>query len=1188
MPPIWSQANRLYDSSGCCIQRRRRLCGNRVQSEMDIRETLCKWRRFSLEIKEKISSKSCVQCEFIHCKILHFGDEGLCIKNFKMPIGEIGRFEDKGENFEDYCGRLEAYFGANQIANERKANTLIAVIGASGYQLMKTLCSPDNPNTKTYAELKTLLSNHYAPTPVTIAERHRFWTACQGESEAVSDFIVRLKKLAATCNFAAFYDQALRDRLVSGLHSRMRRAQQHLLTQRDLTFDVAKQYCVADEMATKAGEECMPGAVGGSCETNRVQASRQAKHYKKSVQSSASIKCKCCGGDHDPEGCKYKDATCYKCGKKGHIRPVCKVPGGLPRDGGPPRSSGPQKPRWNNKYKFRNRDSAKTHTVQSDEDDQPSEHNYGLYSTNDQKATKPYYIDISVGNSIINMEVDTGASRSTVCEHVYQNKLSNYELQECDVLLRSYVGEIVPCLGKITVPVVYNGETHDLDVIVVKGNRPSLLGRDWLKVIKLKWSEIFNVPCDKIKIPCTSSVELNKILEENKVVFSSENTGIKGFKASLKLKPDAKPVYQKDRPVPYSMVKEVEKEYERLIESDIWYPVSYNKWASPVVHVPKADGGIRVCGDYKAVNEAIESDGYKLPNVEDMFAKMCNSGDTPKVFSVLDLSGAFNQLLLDESSELLVLNTHKGLMGTKRLCFGVKTASTVFQATMDKILNGIDHVLCRVDDILVATATVEENLRVLKQVFARLVKHNVRLNASKCQFLVSKVIYMGHTVSGDGIRPIMSKAEAISNAPRPQNVPELRSFLGMVNYYSKFVGNLATKLSPLYELLKKQVEFVWSDDCETAFQHAKQVLTSDNLLVHYDCTKPIVLSVDASPYGLGAVLSHKFPDGSEKPIAFASRTLSDAERNYAQIEKEGLAIVFGIKRFHLYLYGRNFTLVTDHQPLTRIFGPKTNIPSMAAARMQRWAVLLSGYQYNIEYRSSAENANADLLSRLPMSDQEPDPDECYVFSLVTDKLPVTASKISEVTRKDPELCKVYEYTASGWPEHCSDSAMQPYFSRRYELSLDDGCILWGRRVVIPEKLQGSMLEELHECHPGMCRMKALARSFVWWPGIDQDIEDMVRQCDSCSRVLSAPKEVPLLLWPWATQPWQRVHMDYLEIKGQQFLLVVDSHSKWLEVFPMESTTASATITVVRSLFFEIWFARRSCNRQRSAVHCRRV
>lgn len=616
------------------------------------------------------------------------------------------------------------------------------------------------------------------------------------------------------------------------------------------------------------------------------------------------------------------------------------------------------------------------------------------------------------------------------------------------------------------------------------------------------------------------------------------------------------------------MLSDVHNEYDKLIKSDILVPVSSSQWASPTVHIPKASGSIRVCGDYKEINNLIEDDGYKLPNCQDLFARLAEGGSPPKLYSVIDLAGAFNQIFLDEeSAKLLVLNTCKGLLGTKRLCYGIKTAPAQFQAIMDKILAGIDHVFIYFDDILVSTSSRQEHIEALTQIFDRFQKYNVKINESKCQFFKDRVEYLGHTLSSDGIRPLSNKVECIMSAPTPTNVTELKSFLGLLNYYGKFLPNLSSELSPLYQLLQHNVQWNWNKKCQEVFEKAKTMISGNNVLVHYNPQLPLILGVDASPYGIGAVLSHLMPDGSERPVAFASRTLSVAEKNYAQIEKEGLAIIFGIKKFHLYLYGRQFTLITDHQPLTRIFGPKKGIPTLAAARMQRWATILSGYDYNIVYRSSKDNANADFLSRLPVSGalNVHEDEICYIHN-VTDSLPITSREIANMTNKDCILSKVLEYALSGWPSHVNDPAIVPFWTRRDEISVEDNCVLWGRRVIIPEKLQKQILTELHECHPGMCRMKALARSYVWWPAIDNDIEDTVKQCQICIQHQIMPKAVPLLLWPWSVEPWQRIHIDFLEIKGQQFFLIVDSHSKWMEVFPMTSTTALATINILLCLF----------------------
>ena len=228
----------------------------------------------------------------------------------------------------------------------------------------------------------------------------------------------------------------------------------------------------------------------------------------------------------------------------------------------------------------------------------------------------------------------------------------------------------------------------------------------------------------------------------------------------------------------------------------------------------------------------------------------------------------------------------------------------------------------------------------------------------------SEVEYLGHKISRDGIQPTMKKVSAITNAPKPINVSQLKAFLGLINYYGKFLPNLSTVLNPLYHLLGKSLHWRWTQS-EDAFIEAKRMLESPKVLVHYDSYRPLVLTCDASPYGIGAVLSHNFPKG-EKPIAYASRSLNTSEARYAQIDKESLAIIFGVTKFHKYLVGRKFTIHTDHKPLMYLFGEHKQIPSTVSARVTRWALQLSGYNYSVSYKPGTEIANADGLSRLPL------------------------------------------------------------------------------------------------------------------------------------------------------------------------------------------------------------------------------
>ena len=292
-------------------------------------------------------------------------------------------------------------------------------------------------------------------------------------------------------------------------------------------------------------------------------------------------------------------------------------------------------------------------------------------------------------------------------------------------------------------------------------------------------------------------------------------------------------------------------------------------------------------------------------------------------------------MILDEASHPYVtVNTQKGLYRYLRLLFGVASAQAVFQEAMDALLQGLPHIICYLDDILVTGSTTQEHLQNLAVVLERLSQHGLRLKEEKCSFMQDSVDYLGHHIDAQGVHTSTSKVEAITRALSPKNVTELRSFLGMVNYYRKFLHNLSTQLHPLHALLKHSTKWHWSDECDRAFKQVKRKLSEVPVLMHYNPELPIRLAGDVSNYGIGAVLSHVDPDGQEHPIAFASRTLSQCEKNYSQVEKEALSLIFGICKFHKYVYGRHFILVTDHCPLTALFGPKSGILPLAAGRLQ--------------------------------------------------------------------------------------------------------------------------------------------------------------------------------------------------------------------------------------------------------------
>ncbi|XP_064387325.1 uncharacterized protein K02A2.6-like [Halichondria panicea] len=313
------------------------------------------------------------------------------------------------------------------------------------------------------------------------------------------------------------------------------------------------------------------------------------------------------------------------------------------------------------------------------------------------------------------------------------------------------------------------------------------------------------------------------------------------------------------------------------------------------------------------------------------------------------------------------------------------------------------------------------------------------------------------------------------------------------------------------------------------------------------------------------------PDGTERPIAYASRTLNSAERNYSQLEKEGLSCVFGVKKFYAYLFGQKFTLITDHKPLLSLLSGQKPTSLQASARIRRWSLALSMYEYELKFRNTTAHGNADALSRLPLTDTVPDdrtPPELVLLLEHLDSSPITAAHIKEATRRDPELSTIHQYVQQGWPHRSAmETSLMPFYERREELSVHDGCLLWGNRVVVPKTYRGDVLVQLHEGHPGTTRMKGLSRMYVWWPGISKDVEETVQDCIPCQQQQSKPPVAPLHSWAWPTRPWARLHIDYAgPIHGQMFLIIIDAHSKWIEAIPTSGSTSRVVIEELRVLF----------------------
>uniref|UniRef100_A0AC34EZC1 Integrase catalytic domain-containing protein n=1 Tax=Panagrolaimus sp. ES5 TaxID=591445 RepID=A0AC34EZC1_9BILA len=514
----------------------------------------------------------------------------------------------------------------------------------------------------------------------------------------------------------------------------------------------------------------------------------------------------------------------------------------------------------------------------------------------------------------------------------------------------------------------------------------------------------------------------------------------------------------------------------------------------------------------------------------------------------------------EESLEYVTVSTPTGYVRFGRMPQGIKTAPSDFQETMEDMLNDMPFAGPFLDDILIASRTVSEHMQHLRRVLARIMEWGFKLNPKKCKFFCSSVRFLGKIVDASGIRPDPEKVRAIQDMPEPTDVSSLRSFLGMVNYYQSFIPSFRDLREPLDDLLKKDMEWTWSSKQKQSVIKIKQQLVKECLLTHYDPRLPIIVAADASQAGIGGVISHRYPDGTEKPIQFFSRALDATQRKYSQTEKEGLALVMAIKTFHRYLEGRKFTLLTDHKALLSIFGNKKLMPVLAANRLHRWAIFLAGYRFDIQYRRTTEFGQADAVSRLiaetrsipELFEEELDLDDAVATQTLikhVELLPVTSEDITKAYETDEFAQEVRRSFCNG--------------STDTRFSEVKGVIMMQNRVYIPAALRARVLDQLHAGHHGITATKQLARQHVYWPNITKDIENMVKCCLSCIQVTKMPVKTHLSSWPRSMNPGDRVHIDFAgPLLDHMLLVIVDSYSKWIEVAVLKTASTKTTLGVL--------------------------
>ena len=723
--------------------------------------------------------------------------------------------------------------------------------------------------------------------------------------------------------------------------------------------------------------------------------------------------------------------------------------------------------------------------------------------------------------------------------------------------LRTWFTRTTTASGQFTAPTTVNGHTVTTTFIVIDAPGEILLGHSS--------SQIFGLLAPSLEahhVAPAPDEEFRDYLQRRYPAVFNGVGKLRDYQATIHVDSSVPPVAQRPRRVPFALRSTVRDHLKDLMEKDIIEKVDGpSPWVSPVVVTPKPNGDIRLCVDMRRANEAIIRERHPIPTIDEVLERL--NGST--VFSKIDLRWGFHQVELDEASRAITtVALDENLYRYKRMMFGITSAPEKYQNIVAQVISGCNGTLNIADDLIVhgqnQTAHDENLFRLLE----RLEEKGLTVGLPKCRFRQPHVEFYGLRLGSHGVEPTAEKVNAITNAPRPSNASEVRSFLGLVGFSARFIPQLSTIAEPLRRVTHKGTPFSWGPDQQNAFDQLKQRLAEATTLAYFDRNAPTQVIADASPVGVGAVIV-QHQNGVRRPICYASRTLTSVERRYSQTEKEALSLVWACERFHQYLYGLEFELVTDHKPLEVIYSAR----SKPSARIERWVPRLQPYRFRVVHIAGPNNI-ADALSRLPVDS----PDDTFTTTLteesvrlVTRMAAPVALNIRDIERasaNDEELRSVTKALHSG---NTADMP-RPYLSVRHELTSVGCIVLRGTRIVPPASLRDEIVDLAHEGHQGIVKTKERLRTKIWWPGMDRSAEQKCKTCYGCQVVSQLSPPPPVKSTPLPDAPWQHLATDLLGPlpSGETLLVTVDYFSRYFEVDVLHTTTSTAVITRLRTHF----------------------
>lgn len=1024
--------------------------------------------------------------------------------------------------------------GLNESAQTKQVSTLLYCLGEEAEAVLSST-NATSEERKDYEKVIEKFDSFFQVRKNVIFERARFNRRKQQSGETAEEYIVALYDLTENCNYGDMKEEMIRDRLVVGIRDKT--LSEKLQMDSKLTLETAKK-TIRQKEAVHEQQQTLKGTGNAATPIDSVNGASVQKRPKfrgnprrrsdgqaPRKQQQTGEKCGRCGRErHSRDKCPAKDAQCHNCKRVGHYSAMCR-----------------QK------------------TVSTIEEDHSDS---AFLDTLCNDNTSVWTSEVNINGEKISFKLDTGAEVTAISKETWK-VLGEPTLQPSDKHLFGPAQQSLSVLGKFSCHLSHKRQHSQHWVFVVDHLKSNLLGLPAITALHLA------VRTDTLQSQSAGDLDGDIVLKKFPQVF--QGLGTLAGEYHIQIRPDAKPhAIFTPRHVPFPLRSKVAEELDRMEKAGVISKVTEpTEWCAGMVVVPKKSGKVRICVDLKPLNRSVLREVHPLPKVDETLAQLSGA----KVFSKLDANSGFWQIPLSQPSRLLTtFITPMGRYCFNKLPFGISSAPEHFQRRMSEILAGLEGVLCQMDDVLIFGRTQAEHDRRLEAVLTRIEKAGVTLNPQKCEFSKNKLTFLGHVIDANGITADPEKTKAIVEMDPPTNVPELRRFLGMANQLGKFTPKLAEMTQPLRELLSKSKSWTWGPAQSSAFLKVKQELSKPTTLALYDPSAPTKIAADASAFGLGAVILQK-ADSIWKPVAFASRSMSDTERRYAQIEKEALATTWACEKFADFIIGKHIEIETDHKPLVPLLGSKDldRLPP----RVLRFRLRLDRFSYDITHVPGKELYTADTLSRAPVNNHstqdlltQQELAELCMMSTIS-HLPASDQRVDvykEAQSNDPTCQEILKYCREGWPNKSQlDPQLKPFYEAQGDLTEGDGLLMYDRRIVVPKSLQTETLQKLHEGHQGLTRCRLRAKISVWWPGISKQLKSYVENCPQCARDAKSPKE-PLIPTPLPAYPWQKVATDLFHLDGKDYIVIVDYFSRFPEVKRLQSTTTQSIINTLKTMF----------------------